>query len=199
MTKQEEIFVKTIFRNQVKLAGMVEGLIVQLMDMVQYTEDMAYTIIQPEPEPEETRRENGTIRKSRVVQTEDEPESEPEIVFDGTVQDANADSAKDIQTVTTIAETVEKPKKTFLCGMCGKEYVKTSNSQKYCPDCRDEARREASRKCHREAYRRKAEAKPLSDHGTALSVAECQRIDREHGVSYGQGELMGLHKKEART
>ena len=36
---------------------------------------------------------------------------------------------------------------------------------------------------------------PLSDHGDALSLAECQRIDREHGVSYGDGERLGLHKK----
>ncbi len=149
MTKQEEIFVKTIFRNQVKLAGMVEGLIIQLMDMVQYTEDMAYTLIQPEPEPEETQTEG-----------EPEPEPEPEIVFDGTVQDANADSAKDIQTVTTIAETVEKPRKTGICKMCGKEYVKTSNVQKYCPDCKNEAYHLRQKKWQFQAYKREqAEAR----------------------------------------
>lgn len=46
-----------------------------------------------------------------------------------------------------------------ICEYCGKPYIKKANHQKYCEECRDEARRRDSRERHRAAREKQKAAK----------------------------------------
>ena len=102
------------------------------------------------------------------------------------------------------AEEEPKSKATGVCVICGKEFEKKTNNQKCCsPACTEEKNRRYQLERYKKAKKKSAEAKqtedltsPITEHKKKLSVAECQRIDAEHGVSYGIGELMGLHVKK---
>ena len=125
---------------------------------------------------------------------------------DAALQLLNAD---DVDASPAQAEKIE-PRITGVGMICGKEFEKKTNNQKCCSSaCRAEKDRRyqleyaAEKKQAKGKKKEQAEAKqiedltaPLTEHGEKLSVAECQRIDAEHGVSYGVGELMGLHKKK---
>ncbi len=60
-----------------------------------------------------------------------------------------------------------------VCKACGKEYVRTSGYQKYCPDCR--ARLEKERRLKSTKSRKKR-----------LTLSQVEREARAHGKSYGR-------------
>ena len=65
-----------------------------------------------------------------------------------------------------------------ICKDCGAEFIRNSGSQKYCPTCQ-------KRRAEGSQPKPKKKKRPLS-------IAEVNRIAREHGRSYGQEVALGL-------
>ncbi len=68
-----------------------------------------------------------------------------------------------------------------VCKRCGKEYVRVSGFQKYCPDCRVRLQEERR-------------IKPIKPRKKRLTLSQVEKIAREHGMSYGYAVAAGLDK-----
>ena len=186
-TLSDQLKQVTILSNQLKLTEMAIDAIDLLMGMVQLSRETVYMVL---GEPEE-------------LELKEEPEEAneaPPLAESFTAQSEETDAASEPEKV----EPSEAKKVTGTCSVCGKEFLKQGN-QKYCsPECEKEGKRNWQREYRKKKAIKKAAAEakqiedltaPLTEHSEKLSIAECQRIDRGHGVSYGDGERLGLHRK----
>ncbi len=185
-TLSDQLKQVTILSNQLKLTEMAIDAIDLLMGMVQLSRETVYMVLgEPEELKPEEANEMPPLAESLTAQL--------------AAQNEDTDAANKPEKV----DPPEAKKATGTCPVCGKEFLK-QGKQKYCsPECTKEGKRNQQREYRKKkAIEAATEAKqiedltaPLTEHSEKLSIAECQRIDREHGVSYGDGEQLGLHRK----
>ena len=84
-----------------------------------------------------------------------------------------------------------------ICPICKTTFISVISSQKYCCiDCADEARREITRKCVREHYRRRKKA--AEDKGEiGETTKEIRAICEDLGVDYEELKEESARKEEA--
>ena len=178
-TLSNQLKQETILSNQLKLTGMAIDAIGLIADMVRIGHKTVYMML---GEPDE-------------LELKEEPKEEtPPGTNDIALQNAAATCAMSSEKVLPPPETKSK---TSICSICGKEFEKQSHSQKYCSKaCAKHGAKQKEKEWHRTHSKNAA---PLIEHGNTLSLAECQRIDKEYGVSYGEGERLGLHKRDKKA
>ncbi len=181
MNEKEKILLRAMAKNQFTIMNMFE----QLFSLLWETEDAALQLL----------NEDGIAMQDVTAQAGSSGENVE------TVTTKSETKAAEVMENEAMAPPKNKDKMSRTCKICEKEF-EAKHNQRYCSlECAHKAKMKTQNE--RRAEAKAAEAKliedltaPLTEHKERLSVAECQRIDAQHGVSYGVGELMGLHVKK---